>query len=118
MSAPVPALMLALLSALPALAAALLAGCLYAAIWRAARGLDAAARALARAAPLGAIAPGLLGISLILAPQRDAAVAGPADLARAATLAPGAGADREPAWDVVPVFYGTDRARQEPTGGQ
>jgi esterase/lipase superfamily enzyme len=118
MSAPVPALMLALLSALPALAAALLAGCLYAAIWRAARGLDGAARVLARAAPLGAIAPGLLGISLILAPQRDAAVARPADLARAASLAPAAGADREPEWDVVPVFYGTDRARREPTVGQ
>jgi esterase/lipase superfamily enzyme len=116
MATPVPALMLALSPALPALAAALLAGCLYVAIWRAASGLDAAARALARAAPLGAIAPGLLGISLILAPQHDAAVAGPADAARTASLAPGA--DREPEWDVVPVFYGTDRARQEPTGGQ
>jgi esterase/lipase superfamily enzyme len=109
MSAPVPALF----SALLALAVALLAGCLYAAIWRVARGLDAAARTLARAAPLGAIAPGLLGISLVLAPQRDAAV--PAALARTASLA--AGADLESEWDVVSVFYGTDRARQEPQGG-
>jgi esterase/lipase superfamily enzyme len=113
----------ALFSALPGLAATLLAGCLYALVWalvwtlvwRAAGGLDPGLRAVARAVPLAAIAPGLLGLSLVLGPSRDA---GPGAPVRAASLAPGAGVGEGAEWDVVPVFYGTDRARQEPQGGQ
>ena len=125
-----------LASALPGIAVAVFAGCLYAVVWYVTRDLDDRARMLARAAPLAVIVPGLLYISLVLSAQREEAEAGPAALPSALrkaaapvrvtatpetavaantdapTPAPGAPPAARGEWDVVPVFYGTDRLRQ------
>jgi esterase/lipase superfamily enzyme len=124
--------------ALPVLAA----GCVYALIWRATRRLNNAPRVLARAVPVAVIVPGMLWVSTILSIQHRAAEARPADLGRslakapsprsasrappAATgaaantgdvvVAPGASAGSNADWDIVPVFYGTDRARNRDGG--
>jgi esterase/lipase superfamily enzyme len=123
-----------LASALPAIALPVLAAvCLYGLIWRATRGLDAA-RVLARVVPVAVILPGLLCISPVLSIQRDATEVGatdnnaesleqapstrpasralqpPTGAAANAGAAPSAGANAD--WDVVPVFYGTDRVRK------
>jgi esterase/lipase superfamily enzyme len=101
-----------LLPILPGIAAALVAACLYVLVWYATRGLARMPRALARAGPLAVIA-GLFLLSPVLTTRYGAAEAGPAALARAASLAAPPGAAQGPAeWDVVPVLYGTDRARQ------
>jgi esterase/lipase superfamily enzyme len=123
---------------LPGFAAALLAACLYVLVWQATRGLARLPRMLARAAPL-AVVVGLILLSPLLTARREAAHAGPAAPAHAASLparsmpasalsqdptmlpkatrsgdvAAGAGASAGMGdWDVVPVLYGTDRARQ------
>ncbi len=138
-----------LASALPGIALPVLAAaCLYALLWRATRGLDEAARVLARAVPVAVIVPGLVWVSAILSIRLDDAEAGPAGMARDlaqdpasaprmravsrapqpaaeakvgdVTVAPGApvgakgGSNAD--WDIVPVFYGTDRARESDAG--
>ena len=129
-------------SALPGIAVPVLAaGCLYALVWRATRGLDAAARVLARAVPVAVILPGLLWVAAILPMQHKAAEARPADAARNLEKAPGTRSAWRPPqavgpaakagdvvagpgalegsnadWDIVPVFYGTDRLRRPETG--
>ena len=126
-----------LASALPGMVLpALAAGCLYVLVWRATRSLDDHARVLARAVPIAVIVPGLLWVSAILSIHLEDAEAGPASVARelatpprtrsasrapqpagAATkagdvaAAPGPLAASSPDWDIVPVFYGTDRVR-------
>jgi esterase/lipase superfamily enzyme len=130
-----------LLPLLPGLAAALLAAGLHGVVWRAARGLDRLPRGLARAAPLAVIA-GLLLLAPALTARRTATLAGAAGPAQAAALpaqsmppspharestglpkatlngdvaAVTGGSGSSPGtgdWDVVPVLYGTDRARQ------
>jgi esterase/lipase superfamily enzyme len=126
-----------LASALPGIALPVLAAaCLYALIWRATRALDAAARVLARAVPAAAIVPGLLWVSPVLSIQRDEAAARRTDIgsleqapsrrsaSRAAQTAAGAAANATPPaaavsnadWDIVPVFYGTDRVRKSEAG--
>jgi esterase/lipase superfamily enzyme len=127
-----------LASALPGIALPVVAaGCLYALVWRATRGLDEAARVLARAVPIAVLIPGLLWVSAILAVRLDKAEAGPADMARelatpprtrSASQAAGAAARTgdvaatpgapapNPDWDIVPVFFGTDRARKGEAG--
>jgi esterase/lipase superfamily enzyme len=132
-----------LASALPGIAlAAVAAGCLYALVWRATRGLGHPARALARVVPIAVVVPGLLWISAVLSIQLRKAEARPADLARkietvprtrsalrappaaataantsdVATAPAGATPASNPDWDIVPVFYGTDRARSGEAG--
>jgi esterase/lipase superfamily enzyme len=131
-----------LASALPGIAFPVLAVvCLYAVVWRASRRLDEAARVLARAIPLAVIVPGLLWVSAILSVHLEEAEAGPAgaarELARAPRTraasrapqpaaaahtgdvagAPGASSpDGDRDWDIVQVFYGTDRARKSEAG--
>ena len=130
-------------SGVPASAVAVLAaGCIYALVWRATRGFDGRARLLARAAPVAVILPGLLSVSVILSIQRKAAEARPADGARSAetlrstrsaartaqqpmagaakagdvAAGPGVLEGSNADWDIVPVFYGTDRHRTPGTG--
>ena len=131
-----------LASALPGIAlAAVAAGCLYALVWGATRGLRHPAKALARAVPIAVIVPGLLWVSAVLSIQLRKAEARPADLARKldtaprtrsalrapqpataaantsdVATAPGATPLSNPDWDIVPVFYGTDRARSGEAG--
>jgi esterase/lipase superfamily enzyme len=131
-----------LASALPGIALPVLASaCLYALVWRVTRGLGHAARVLARAMPAAMIVPGLLWVSAIPSMQHRSAEARPADLAptletaprtRSAlrapqpagasastgdvAAAPGAPAPENADWDIVPVFYGTDRARKTEGG--
>jgi esterase/lipase superfamily enzyme len=131
-----------LASALPGIAlAAVAAGCLYALVWRTTRGLGHPARVLARAVPIAVIVPGLLWVSAVLSIQLRRAEARPADLARKldtaprtrsalrapqpataaantsdVATAPGATPLSNPDWDIVPVFYGTDRARSGEAG--
>jgi esterase/lipase superfamily enzyme len=129
--------------ALPASAVAVLAsGCVYALLWRATRGFDARARVLARAAPVAVSLPGLLWVSLVLSIQHKAAEARPADGARSAealrstrsaprtpqqptggaakagdvAAGPGVLEGSNADWDIVPVFYGTDRRRTPEVG--
>jgi esterase/lipase superfamily enzyme len=130
-------------SGLPASAVAVLAaGCVYGLVWRATRGFDSRVRLLARAAPVAVILPGLLWASVILSIQRKAAEARPADGARSAeapssarsaarmrqqsmggaakagdaAAGPGILDGSNADWDVVPVFYGTDRHRTSEAG--
>src|SRR5262245_21557481 len=129
-----------LASALPGFVVPVLAaGCLYVLVWRATRGLDDAARVLARAVPIAVIVPGVLWVSAVLSIHLEKAEAGPASVARdlvtpppgtrsasrapqpatkAGDLAatPGASAASGPDWDIVPVFYGTDRVRTTEAG--
>jgi esterase/lipase superfamily enzyme len=132
-----------LASALPGTVLPVLAaGCLYALVWRATRGLDDAARVLARAVPVAVIVPGLLWVTAVLSIQRDAAEARPIDYGRRLAQPPGTrSASRSPQtatgaaanagdvtggpgaavganadWDIVPVFFGTDRARRSAPG--
>jgi esterase/lipase superfamily enzyme len=116
-------------SALPEVAVPVAAALLYAAVWLATRALPGPAKVAARAAPLLLLA-GLLGLSLLLSPrheqarppsaQRESDTKLPANAPVktsaktrngdvAATGGASAAADSD--WDVVPVFYGTDRAR-------
>jgi esterase/lipase superfamily enzyme len=125
-----------LASTLPWIASAVFAGCLYAAIWYVTRELHGRARLLARTTPLAVIVPGLLLVSLVLSAQRDDAgsvpAAPPTGLGKAAgpvratgpaettvgantdatAQAPGVPPAGRGEWDIVPVFYGTDRMRQ------
>jgi esterase/lipase superfamily enzyme len=117
------------------IAVSLLAAGLYGLVWRASQSLDRTARMLARALPVAAIVPGVYTLSLALAPPLRPAEASPAGMARAVSPAPapaappavrrpivtpppaigdvaGTPADSGAHWDVVPVLYGTDRARQ------
>jgi esterase/lipase superfamily enzyme len=132
-----------LASALPGIALPVLAtGCLYALVWRATRGLDEPARVLARAVPIAVIVPGVLWVSAVLSIHLQKAEAGPAAVARDlvtpppgtrsvsrapqpagpatkagdVAAAPGASAASSPDWDIVPVFYGTDRVRTDEGG--
>jgi len=129
-----------LASGLPGIALAVVAaGCLYSLAWRVTRCLGGVARMLARAAPAAVIVPGLLWLPTVLSVQTRKAEARPAEMAHAlletvprtrsasrapqpAAAAPGAGdvaaAPGAPGsdWDIVPVFYGTDRARKSETG--
>src|SRR5262245_37101224 len=128
-------------SALPGIAVPVLAaGCLYVLVWRATRGLDVITRMLARVVPVAVILPGLLWVAAILPIQHRTAEARPADVARrlekdsgtaslsrppqavgraakAGDVAAGSGALEGPNadWDIVPVFYGTDRMRRPET---
>ena len=111
-------------SALPELAVPVVALLLYAALWYATRALPGFAKVLARAAPLAVVA-GLVGLSLHLATH--AAQTGPAASAppppsadakagrRNVDVAPTtfAAAGPKGEWDLVPVFYGTDRVRKD-----
>ncbi len=131
-----------LASALPGIAVPVFAGCVYAVIWYVTRDLDGRARMLARAAPLAVIVPGLVYLSVVLSAPHEKGEAGPAALPRAlrkaaapvrvtatpegtvgantdaAASAPGVPPAARGEWDMVPVFYGTDRLRQGgPQGG-
>jgi esterase/lipase superfamily enzyme len=129
-------------STLPEVAlAAVAAGCLYVLVWHATRSLNYAPRLLARAVPVAVIVPGLLWVAAALSLRLEHAEAGPADFARkleaerrtrSGSRAPqpaaaaantsdvaatrGATPASNPDWDVVPVFYGTDRARSLEAG--
>jgi esterase/lipase superfamily enzyme len=121
-------------SALPEVAVPAVVGLLlYAVVWSASRGLPGLARVLARVAPLVLVAAGL-GLSLLhplqddepepAAPESKSAAASeagaappPADSTRSletrAVTPPAPGPAATGDWDVVPVFYGTDRVRKE-----
>jgi esterase/lipase superfamily enzyme len=130
-----------LASILPQISAPVAACVIYGVIWYATRSLPGLARMLARAAPLVVIVPAIVYVSLAMPVQHDEE-AEPAPTPRAAKKsAPGAGAQpgrpepniaamegkdeskrsSPPAalvppageWDLVPVFYGTDRVRGE-----
>jgi len=123
-------------SALPEVAVPVATGLLlYAVVWYVTRGLSGLARTLARAAPFAVVA-GMFGLSL-LQPRQEAGPAphppepkteageAPAAPSRSfattastrngdVAAAPAAAAVRvEGDWDVVPVFYGTDRGRKD-----
>ena len=125
-----------ILPALSVIAVSLAAANLYGLVWYATRGLGRMPRALARAVPVAAILPGLYMLSLALSPPLRPAEASPAGMARSArpaAAAPpavrrpmvpapatgdvaaigGGSADPDAYWDVVPILYGTDRARQD-----